>query len=100
MTNTRVRDDSPATHPGSQDPPAKRIRWDVAPGSTTIKFKSEGKFYCVIYLFPSHGFVMNKVKVHMSFIMTYYQTSYNQQFLISLCVNFTGFEHCITNIEK
>ena len=69
MTSTRVRDDSPATHPGSQGPPAKRIRWDVAPGSTTIKFKSEGKFYCVIYLFPSHGFVMNKV--HMSFIMTY-----------------------------
>ena len=93
MTNTGVRDDSPATHPGSQDPPAKRTRWDVAPGSATIKFKSEGKFYCVIYLFPCHGFVMNKV--HMSFIMTYYQTSYNQQFLISLCVNFTGFDHCL-----
>ena len=93
MTNTGVRDDSPATHPGSQDPPAKRTRWDLAPESATIKFKSEGKFYCVIYLFLCHGFVMNKV--HMSFIMTYYQTSYNQQFLISLCVNLTGFDHCL-----
>ena len=93
MTNTRVRDDSPATHPGNQDPPAKRTRWDVAHGSATIKFKSEGKCYCVIYLFPCHRLVMNKVR--MSFIMTYYQTSCNQQFLISLCVNFTGFERCL-----
>ena len=52
MSSTGVRDDKPAIHPGSKGPPAKRTRWDVAPESATIKFKSEGKFYCVIYLFP------------------------------------------------
>ena len=58
MSSTGVRDDNPAIRPGSKGPPAKRTRWDVTPESATIKFKSEGNFYCVIYLFPCHRLVM------------------------------------------
>ena len=45
MNNATVRNDSPDTHPGNQEPPAKRNRWDEPPGFATIKLKREGKSY-------------------------------------------------------